>query len=147
MNKAFVKEPDSTGPASCPRCGSLGTAVGEVTLDARLPGALRKSVGSTGWFCPYAACGVAYFDEFERTVEVAALPTAMYPKDPEAPICGCFGLTRDDIEADLAERGVRRVRELLARAKSAEARCTTCAADGQSCVAEVQRYYLQRRGS
>ena len=27
----------------------------------------------------------------------------VYPKDPDAPICACFGLTRLDIEADVRE--------------------------------------------
>jgi hypothetical protein len=146
MNKAFVKEPEQTGDATCPRCGSLGTAVTEITLDAQLPADKRRAIGEVGWFCPYAACSVVYFDLFERVVTVESLPKSVWPKDPEAPICGCFGLTREDIEADLAEGGVRRVRAVVARAKSAEARCATCAVSGQSCIGEVQRYYMQRRG-
>ena len=52
---------------------------------------------------------------------------------------------RDDIEADLAEGGVRRTKECVTRAKSSEARCKTLAASGRSCVTEVQRYYMKRR--
>jgi hypothetical protein len=79
-------------------------------------------------------------------VTAEGLRHGVYPKDPRAAICGCFGLTADAIEADLAEGTVRRVRELIARAKGPEARCTTMAASGQSCIAEVQRYYMRRRG-
>ena len=50
-----------------------------------------------------------------------------------------------DIEQDLAEGGVARTRECVRRAQSPEARCTVTNPAGQSCVAEVQRYYMRRR--
>jgi hypothetical protein len=90
---------------------------------------------------------VAYFDIFERTIRTEALRHPVYPKDPQAPICACFGLTADDVEADIAEGGVRRVRAIIDKAKGPEAHCRTAAASGQSCVGEVQRYYMKRRGS
>jgi hypothetical protein len=125
MNKAFVREPDQTGPAKCPRCGSLGTTVGAQTLDAWLsPGARRM-------------LPVITVDEVDRPV---------YPKDPSAPMCGCFGFTLDDIEADLAEGGVTRTKALVARAKTSEAQCATQSPDGRSCVGEVQRCYMRMKG-
>ena len=41
----------------------------------------------------------------------------VYPKDPQAPICACFGLTAEDVEADIREGGVTRVRALIEKAK------------------------------
>src|SRR5690348_17317473 len=123
MNKAFIKEPEDTGEAHCPRCGSLGVAVGDATLSAQLSADDRRNLPETAWFCPFARCEVAYFDQFERTVGADRLSRPIYPKDPEAPICACFGFTCDEIEADVSEGVATRVRELLAKSKSPEARC------------------------
>ena len=145
MNKAFVKEPESTDAGHCPRCGSLGVKVGEVTLAAQLPSPELEAIAKPAFFCPFPACEVAYFDEFERTVPASALLRPAYPKDPEAPLCGCFGFSRDDVEQDLAEGGVSRTRALLARSRTAEAQCSRLAANGQCCLPEVQRYFMKRR--
>ena len=40
---------------------------------------------------------------------------------------------------------VSRVKAILEKAKSPEARCRQMAANGQPCVAHVQKYYMQRR--
>jgi hypothetical protein len=88
---------------------------------------------------------VAYFDGLERLVLAADLRQAAYPKDQTAPICACFGLTRADIEQDVADGVVTRTRAALERAKSADARCAELAANGQSCVAFVQKYFMQCR--
>ena len=47
---------------------------------------------------------MAYFDAFERAILSADLTKPVYPKDPDAPICACFGLTRRDIEQDVQRR-------------------------------------------
>jgi hypothetical protein len=146
MNKAFVKEPDSLGPEHCPRCGSVGTVVDEATLAARLGAEWRSKIGAPANFCPYPACEIVYFDQFERTVATDAIGQPVYPKDAAAPICACFGMTRMDVDDEIAAGSVQRIRELLAKAKSAEAHCKTAAWDGRSCVAEIQRYFMQRRG-
>jgi len=143
MNKAFVREPEDTGQANCPRCGSLGVAVEGPTLDAQLRAAARGQVSSPAWFCPYARCEVAYFDSFDRTASVDQLAAPVWPKDATAPLCPCFGLSIDDVEADVAEGTPRRIRELLARSKSPQARCATASPTGRCCMAEVQRYYLK----
>ncbi len=147
MNKAFVREPDETAALHCPACGSLGVAVQRETWQAHVKEDAGGGLAETAFFCPYASCDVVYFDMFERRVTSDALRHGVYPKDTAAPICGCFGMTCDDILADVREGVVTRVRELLAKAKSSEARCRTMAADGQSCVGEVQRYYMKQRGS
>jgi len=146
MNKAFVKEPEQTDVVHCPRCGTLGIPVGEETLQAQLKPEALPAVASSAFFCPHGPCEVLYFDIFERLLTIDAAVRPIYPKDPTAPICGCFGLSTDDIDLDLAEGVVTRTKSIVARAKSAEARCKTMAASGQCCVAEVQRYYIQHRG-
>lgn len=147
MNKAFIKEPEDTGEAHCPRCGSLGVAVSDSTLSAQLSADDRRNLPETAWFCPFARCEVAYFDQFERTVAANRLSRPIYPKDPDAPICACFGFTCDEIEADVSEGVATRVRELLAKSKSPEARCTVMSPSGQCCMGEVQRYFMKLRGA
>jgi hypothetical protein len=146
MNKAFIREPDDMGQGHCPRCGSLGVAVGEQTLRAQLSPEVLAGLSASAFFCPYAKCDVVYFDMFERVVTTDSVAQAVWPKDPAAPICGCFGLFEQDIELDLQEGTPRRIRELLAKSKSPEARCATAAVSGQCCMADVQKLYMKRRG-
>jgi hypothetical protein len=111
-----------------------------------LPEELRSQFADTAFFCPHPPCPVAYFDQFERTIAAASLLQPVYPKDPFAPICPCFGLTCDEIEADARSGDVSRIREHLRRAAGDEAHCSTAAADGQSCIADVQRYFMRFHG-
>jgi hypothetical protein len=145
MNKAFIRDPDQTAER-CPRCGSLGQTVAAPTLDALLPAEVRRRLPDTANFCPLPSCEVAYFDMFEQSVSTGELNCPVYPKDLEAPICPCLGLTRADVERDVREGVVTRVKAALEHAKSPEARCMTMAANGQPCVAAVQRYYMKCRG-
>ncbi len=144
MNKAFVREPDATDEL-CPRCGAIGTPVPRavVTRHVREPAAV--AIAETANFCPSPHCDVVYFDMFERTISVTAMRAPVYPKDPEAPICACFGLTADDIDRDLSEGVATRTKACLLRARTAEARCGELSPTGQSCVAAVQRYFLRRK--
>jgi hypothetical protein len=146
MNKAFVREPDDDGRRYCPQCGSLGESVSAATLANHLLPDASLVLGDAAYFCPLASCSAVYFDDFGRSVSADRLTRPVYPKDRDAPICGCFGLTEADIEDDLREQSTTRVKALLAKAKSADARCAEMAANGRSCVAEVQRYYIKRRG-
>jgi hypothetical protein len=144
MNKAFVREPDGTAEY-CPRCGSKGEPVGTDTLACHLSEGQRNALSDPANFCPSPRCNVAYFDAFERVVLVADLQRPVYPKDPTAPICACFGLTREEIEEDVKEGIVTRTKAVLEKAKSPAARCAQMAANGRSCVAYIQKYYMQCR--
>lgn len=146
MNKAFVREPEDNGSRNCPRCGSLGISVPRETVAGLVRPAVLDQISSTAFFCPFPQCEVAYFDLLERVVAVDELVRPIWPKDREAPICSCFGLTREDVEADVAEGVVSRTREVVLKAKSGEADCVHKAPTGQPCVAEVQRYYMKLRG-
>ncbi len=144
MNKAFMREPEG-GADYCPRCGSKGEAVGGKTLAAHLAAESRSGLAEPANFCPAPQCPVAYFDAFERVVLAADLPQPVYPKDPAAPICACFGLSRADIEQDMREGVATRTRAVLEKARSPQARCAELAANGRSCAAYVQKYYMQCR--
>lgn len=144
MNKAFVREPDFDGRVFCPRCGSLGVAVSRETLDHHVQQPARSGLGDSAWFCDYGSCEIAYFDLFERCVDVTKLQRPVYPKDPSAPICACFEFTLDDIDADIRSGTPTRIRELISRSESDAAQCQTLAADGRCCIREVQRLYMRK---
>ncbi|MHB8902336.1 MAG: hypothetical protein ACYC6Y_26550 [Thermoguttaceae bacterium] len=142
MNKAFVREPDSTSDY-CPRCGSKGEPVGVDTLREFLTEVQREAISPSANFCPSAGCEVVYFDSFERAILARQMGRHVYPKDPATPICACFGLTREDIERDVREGTTVRVKAVIEKSKTPAARCRQMAANGQSCIAYVQKYYLQ----
>lgn len=142
MNKAFIREPDQTADY-CPRCGSKGQSVGGETLRSFLTQEQLRAVADPANFCPSPKCEVVYFDSFERTVLTSDLQRPVYPKDPAAPICPCSGLTREDIRQDLHDGVTTRVKAVLEKAKSSAAQCRRMAANGQPCVAYVQKYYMQ----
>jgi CopZ-like zinc binding protein len=146
MNKAFIREPESDGRAYCPRCGNLGLPVGGGPLDKYIRSESRSKMHDAAWFCNFPRCEVAYFNQFEETVVVDELTQSVYPKDFDAPLCACFGLTYADVEADIREGQPKRIRELLAKSKSPEAQCATLAADGRCCMATVQELYMKLRG-
>ena len=60
MNKAFVREPDADARVLCPKCGSVGTAVGSGPLDAHIQEAVRSRMADSAWYCSHADCDVAY---------------------------------------------------------------------------------------
>src|SRR6185369_8413211 len=138
MNKAFVREPDTTD-VLCPRCGAAGVSTLRAAFETNVPLEARRSLAASTYFCSTPSCPVAYFDAFEATVPIDALNHPVYPKDPRAALCACFGLTMDDIEADIAEGTPIRIRGLLAKSKSSEAHCEELSPPGRSCIADVQR--------
>jgi hypothetical protein len=145
MNKAFVREPEDDGRQLCPRCGATGIPVGAGAMDTHIRSASRRKMLHDAWFCPFPTCDVAYFNQFDSVVTTDELARSVYPKDRDAPICACFGLTYDDVAADVEEGAPTRVRKLLDRAKSSEARCESLAADGRSCIGAVQELYMRLR--
>jgi hypothetical protein len=143
MNKAFVREPDFERHTHCPRCGSISLHVWAGPLETHLPPEARKKLGDDAWYCPSARCDVAYFQPDGVVVEVSQLKSPVYPYDLDAPLCACFGLTYDDVEHDVAEGTPMRIRELLAKSKSPEARCAAIAVDGRCCLTVVQELYMR----
>jgi hypothetical protein len=146
MNKAFVREPDTTD-VLCPRCGTAGIGVVRAAFEHNVPSEARRSLAASTYFCSTPTCPVAYFDAFEAVVSVEALAHPIYPKDARAPLCACFGLTIEDVEADIAEGTPTRIRALLAKSKTADAHCDELSPTGRSCIADVQRCYFKLRGS
>ena len=144
MNKAFVREPDQIADF-CPRCGTKGEPVEAKALAHYLTEEQQGRLTDPANFCSSPQCPVAYFDGFERIVLAVDLRKPVYPKDPTAPLCACFGVTRQDIEQDVDEGVVTRTKAAVERAKSPLARCAQTAANGRPCVAHLQKYYLECR--
>ncbi len=145
MNIAFVREPESDGRQHCPRCGTLGIPVSAAPLDRYIGPESRGKIGETAWFCNFARCEVAYFDQLDEVVLVGELQRPVYPKDFDAPNCDCFGFTYTDVEADVAAGTPTRIRDLLVKTKSPAANCYSLAADGRCCLATVQELYMKLR--
>ena len=145
MNKAFVREPEFDGRAFCPHCGNLGHPVECGPLDTHIQPESRAKMHDSAWFCGFPRCDVAYFNLFEAVVMTGELKAPVYPKDPNAPICACFGFTYDDVDRDASGPTPMRIRELFAKAKSSDANCHMLAADGRSCIAAIQELYMKLR--
>ncbi len=145
MNKAFVKEIDADARVQCPKCGALGIAVGRGPLDSHVREEARSRISDSAWCCGNSECSVVYFNLFDQTVTIDELKQPVYPYDLDAPICLCFGFTYDDVDDDSRNAVPHRIRELVAKSKSPEARCQALAVDGQCCLREVQRLYLKLR--
>jgi CopZ-like zinc binding protein len=145
MNKAFLREPDTT-EVLCPRCQAAGESVPWGTVQHHVPAEKQSGLSASSYFCPTPTCPVAYFDAFESQVLAADLIRPVYPKDPQAPLCPCFGLTTEGVQCDVDEGTPRRIRELLAKSKSADARCSEMSPTGRSCLPLVQKLYFKLRG-
>jgi hypothetical protein len=122
----------------------LGSPVEHQVLDRFIQSEARGLLGDAAWFCAFPRCDAAYFNLFNVVVGVDELTTPVYPKDLDAPICACFGLSYDDVAADVADGVPTRLRANMERAKS-EARCEHLAADGRSCEGALQELYLRLR--
>ena len=145
MNKAFLREPDATD-VLCPRCQAAGESVVWDTVRHHVPQERQSGLSASSYFCPTPSCPVAYFDAFESHVLATDLVRPVYPKDQSAPLCPCFGLTMEEVEADVENGTPHRIRELLAKSKSADARCGELSPTGRSCLPLVQKVYFRLRG-
>ena len=142
MSRAFVRDPEP-GEPPCPGCGTPGDAVGPATLDAQVPAEARAALVGTAFYCVNPACGTAYFNGWGSAVAADRLASTAYPKNPEGPICPCFGLTAAEVAADARDGRKERVRELLERAKGPEARCAQRCPDGRPCIPRVLRLFRE----
>lgn len=147
MNKAFIREPEDDGRAYCPRCGNLGLPVNSGPLDTHIKTESRAKMLDAAWFCNYYRCDVAYFNQFGSVVLMDELKAPVYPYDVNAPICVCYGLTYDDVEADANEAVPVRIRAVVVKSKAGAAECHRLAADGRSCLGTLQELYMRLKAA
>lgn len=142
LSRAFVRDPEP-GEPRCPGCGTPGDPVGPLTLEAQLPPAARSALGGAAFYCVSSACCTAYFDAWGGAVPADRLVSAAWPKDPQRPICPCFGITAAEVLADAREGRKERVRDLVERSKGPEARCAQRCPDGRPCLPRVLRLFRE----
>ena len=142
MSRAFIKEPDVPDP-TCPECGAAGEAVGPTTMKAHLPPEDCTLLGDAAFYCSGDSCMTAYFTAWGSKVPAARMTGSAWPKDPDAPICNCFGMTAGEVIQDALDGQRDRVRDLMRRSEGPEARCRICAPDGVSCMKRVLRLFRE----
>jgi len=143
VNKAFCREPDAVEPPRCPRCGGVGVQVTAATLAAHT--AAHDGLAEPAFHCGTDTCDVAYFDLLERSIPTSLARGLFWPKDLDAPLCACHGLSPDDVDEAVLSGDLDRVREVVRSATAPDAQCGMLAADGRPCAARVQRLFVRRR--
>ncbi len=108
-----------------------------------VPVAKQSQISVSAYFCETPSCEVAYFDAMESVVLATELTTPVFPKNLSASLCGCFGLTEDDIWQDIDDGTPTRIRDLLQRSKTAEAHCGSADPQGTCCLPRVQKHYFR----
>ena len=138
MNKAFVREPEDDGPRVLPALQNAGPP-GRLwpVRYAHPPRVPRKDAGRR-LVLRVPALRSCLLQPLRRRSPDGRAQIAGLPHDPNTPICACFGLTYDDVEADVHDGTPTRIRELLAKSKSSEAQCHKLAADGICCMAQFK---------
>jgi len=145
MNKAFMKEPEAP-PPRCPTpkgCGALGTPVGPATLAAQLSPEEIATFSSAVFYCINPGCPVGYFDDWGNAVPADSLRAGAWPKDPEAPICCCLGITADRVIEEALDGCRDTVLRIIEHARQEDATCETASPEGCSCEKRVRRLFLQ----
>ena len=144
MNKAFVREPDTTADY-CPRCGAQGQPVGREAMRRYVPPRAASHGVRSGRLLPHADVRGGLLRRLRADDSRGRPRAARLSQRPRRPDLRRFGLTRRDIEQDVSEGVVTRVRAILDKSKTPAARCADMSANGQCCVAYVQKYYMQCR--
>jgi len=113
------------------------------TLEAQLPAEARAPLGTAAFYCVNPSCRTAYFNAWGAAVADDRLARPAWPKDPDGPICPCFGVRVEEVQADAREGKKERVRDLVERSKGPEARCRERCPDGRPCVPRVLRLFRE----
>jgi hypothetical protein len=142
VSRAFIREAETPDPR-CPGCGGSGEPVGFPALRGHLPPEEAAALGERAYYCVDPACRTAYFNGWGAAVPVERMTARAAPKDPEAPLCSCFGMRTEEVVADAREGRKDRVRDLVERSRGPEARCAERSPDGLPCVARVLRLFRE----
>lgn len=137
-----MKDPEPGDPR-CPVCDGLGDPVGSATLDAHVPAELRTALGGAAFYCGAPSCRTGYFNAWGAAVPADRIVAPAWPKDPDGPICPCFGMKSAEVVSDAREGRKERIKDLVERSKGPDARCAASASDGVCCVAKVLRLFRE----
>ncbi len=140
MSRAFIRDPEPGEPL-CPGCRTPGDEVGPPTLEAQLAPEARTRLSGSVFYCVNPGCRTAYFNSWGAQVPTGSLASTTYPKDPEGPICPCFGITSTEVIAEARDGRKDRIRDLMERSKGPGARCRELCPDGRPCLPRVLRLF------
>ena len=123
----------------CPRCGTPGKPVAQITLGALLkPEArLRITPGDKFWFCASPACETVYFDLGGAAFTKLDLAVRVGIKEAEEPkpLCYCFGFTEAAIIEDVKRNGRPTIPDLIkAQVKTGNCYCEVTNPQGSCCL-------------
>ena len=137
-----MKESEQADPR-CPECGALGAEVGRVTLQGHLGADDCSRLGARAYYCVNSGCPTAYFNTWGVSIPFERMTRTAYPKDPEGPICPCFGVNVSDIVGDARAGKRERIRDLTTRSQGPQARCVETCPDGETCLPRVLRLFRE----
>ena len=122
-----------TSTTTCPSCDVRGRKVGNITLEALVPG--RTFEGDTWKFCRTTDCPVAYYDGSDIVVvEAVSVTISQKTTDPSRPVCYCFGYSASDISNDNVGAIPADIKE---RCRRGEDRCPETNPQGSCCLGNV----------
>lgn len=130
--------------AACPECGARGKPVGAVTLHALLtPSTLPSIRTPDGWrHCASVGCATAYYHpESGDRVACSGVSVRIGTKETAAPrpLCYCFGLTAEDIEAEVASSGGSTIADRITeQCRRGLDRCAETNPQGSCCLGNVR---------
>jgi len=137
-----MKESEQAEPR-CPECGALGEQVGLVTLKGHLEPDDCSSLGERAYYCVNSGCHTAYFNTWGVSVPFERMTRTAYPKDPEAPLCPCFGMSVSDVVEDARQGKRDRIRDLATKSQGPDARCAETCPHGVTRLPRVLRLFRE----
>lgn len=139
MNHCCANGSLKIAQAGCPRCGTVGKAVGMRTLyhQVRFP-ENQQIVPGSYYFCPAKQCSIGYFSSTEDSIPQSYLTT--YQAIQKDRLCYCFDI---DTEAYLLALRISRadsIKEFVVqRTKAGDCACECRNPSGRCCLAEFKR--------
>ena len=141
-----VPKTDSPPPAvmACPSCGNRSKQVDTLTVKSlvrRLPIGMPHT---QYYFCAAPGCDVVYFASHADAPSFGRsdLSVRVGAKETEDPIsvCYCFGVTRKDIEDEVAQTGHSTIGErITAEVKAGNCACEVKTPSGKCCLGDITR--------
>jgi len=128
---------------ACPRCGSSGKKVGQITLESLLTTESSARITDEPYrFCESLDCPVVYFGEAGGLFVKDDLTVRIGVKEHDAPrlICYCFDHTIEEINAQVAQTGKSGVLDDIKERMKDECWCQTKSPMGSCCLGTVGKY-------
>jgi bacterioferritin-associated ferredoxin len=129
---------------ACPVNGARSRKVGTLTVKSLVRKLPFRMAETQYYFCEAANCEVVYFpwDAEAPAFSREDLLVRGSAKDAGPPkrICYCFGVSREDIEREVAERGRSALAEQIGReVKAGRCACEVKNPSGRCCLGEITR--------